>query len=174
MKVRIEQIEWGQWLSRVFRPPCKEPEYDLTIIGHAEAWDIANYANPKYYFRYDSPTFQALFAKSEVTLDDKARRDLYVQMQQLLVEDAPVGVAVHAPAPGRDQEGRDGLWKDLPAGTVLRFLGGRLDAGQVTAGARVRRYVVRRRVAALAATLLLRLRAGLRRRSRAARRSRRS
>src|SRR5207244_6924510 len=75
VRVKIEQIEWGQWLSRVW----KEADYDLTIIGHAEAWDIANYANPKYYFRYDSAAFQDLFKKSEVTLDDKARRDLYVQ-----------------------------------------------------------------------------------------------
>src|SRR5438477_3717335 len=51
VNVKIEQIEWGQWLDRVFCRPasgCKEPDYDLTIIGHAEAWDIGNYANPKY------------------------------------------------------------------------------------------------------------------------------
>src|SRR5438128_7594619 len=68
VKVKIEQIEWSQWLSRVW----KDAEYDLTIIGHAEAWDIANYANPKYYFRYDSAEFQKLFKDSEVTVDDKA------------------------------------------------------------------------------------------------------
>ena len=136
VNVKIEQIEWGQWLSRVFcRPPCTEPDYDLTIIGHAESWDIANYANPKYYFRYDSATFQELFEKSEVTLDDKARRELYAQMQKLLVEDAPVGVALHAPAPGRGQEGADGPLEG-PAGARRRSLGGRLGACQVTAPAR--------------------------------------
>src|SRR6267143_1583435 len=72
VNVKIEQIEWGQWLSRVFR----EADFDLTIIGHAEAWDIKNYANPKYYWRYDSPKFQALFDKSEVTVDEKVRRDV--------------------------------------------------------------------------------------------------
>ena len=119
VNVKIEQIEWGQWLSRVFcRPPCTDPEYDLTIIGHAESWDIANYANPKYYFRYDSPKFQALFAKSEVTLDDKARRDLYAQMQHLLVEDAPsVWLYMH-PRLAVTKKGLTGLWKDLPAGTA--------------------------------------------------------
>lgn len=110
VKVSIEQIEWGQWLSRVY----KEAEYDLTIIGHAEAWDIANYANPKYYFRYDSPKFQALYRKSEVTIDDKARRELYVQMQKLLVEDAPaVWLYVH-PRLAATRKGLQGLWKDLP------------------------------------------------------------
>jgi peptide/nickel transport system substrate-binding protein len=111
VNVRIEQIEWGQWLSRVFR----EADYDLTIIGHAEAWDIKNYANPKYYFRYDSQKFQELFAKSETTVDDKSRRDLYVQMQKLMVEDAPVVWLFMHPRLAVAKKGVQGLWKDLPA-----------------------------------------------------------
>src|SRR5213594_1032463 len=111
VNVKIEQIEWGQWLSRVFR----ESDFDLTIIGHAEAWDIKNYANPKYYFRYDSPKFQELFAKSEVTVDDRARRDVYVQMQKLMVEDAPVVWLFMHPRLAVAKKGVQGLWKDLPA-----------------------------------------------------------
>ena len=110
VRVRIEQIEWGQWLSRVW----KDADYDLTIIGHAEAWDISNYANPKYYYRYDSPRFQELFQKSEVTLDDKARRDLYVQMQRLLVEDAPAVWLFMHPRLAVTRKGVQGIWKDLP------------------------------------------------------------
>src|SRR5256714_712420 len=110
VRVKIEQIEWGQWLSRVW----KEADYDLTIIGHAEAWDIANYANPKYYFRYDSASFQELFKKSEVTLDDKARRDLYVQMQKMLVEDAPAVFLFIHPRLVVAKKGVTGIWKDLP------------------------------------------------------------
>jgi peptide/nickel transport system substrate-binding protein len=111
VNVRIEQIEWGQWLSRVFR----EADYDLSIIGHAEAWDIKNYANPKYYYRYDSPKFQALFARSEVTVDDKARREIYVDMQKLLVEDAPAVWLFMHPRLAVVKKGLQGLWKDLPA-----------------------------------------------------------
>jgi peptide/nickel transport system substrate-binding protein len=111
VNVKIEQIEWGQWLSRVFR----EADYDLTIIGHGEAWDIKNYANPKYYFRYDSPKFQALFARSEVTLDDKARRDLFAQMQKQLAEDGPVVWLFMHPRLAVAKQGVQGLWKDLPA-----------------------------------------------------------
>jgi len=110
VRVRLEQIEWGQWLSRVW----KEAEYDLTIIGHAEAWDIANYANPKYYFRYDNPRFQELFQKSEITLDEHARRDLYVQMQRLLVEDAPAVWLFMHPRLAVTKKGVQGIWKDLP------------------------------------------------------------
>ena len=111
VNVKIEQIEWGQWIARVFR----EADYDLTIIGHAEAWDIKNYANAKYYYRYDSPKFQALFAKSEVTVDDKARREVYVDMQKLLVEDGPVVWLFMHPRLAVVKTGVQGLWKDLPA-----------------------------------------------------------
>jgi peptide/nickel transport system substrate-binding protein len=110
VKVKIEQIEWGQWLSRVW----KEADYDLTIIGHAEAWDIANYANPKYYYRYDSAKFQELFKKSEVTLDDKARREQYVQLQKMQVEDAPVVFLFIHPRLLVAKKGVTGFWKDLP------------------------------------------------------------
>jgi peptide/nickel transport system substrate-binding protein len=110
VKVRIEQIEWGQWLSRVWR----EADYDLTIIGHAEAWDIGNYANPKYYYRYDSPRFQALYRQAESTVDDRARRGLYVQLQKLMVEDAPVVWLFIHPRLAATRKGLGGLWKDLP------------------------------------------------------------
>ena len=111
VNVKLEQIEWGQWIARVFR----EADFDMSIIGHAEAWDIKNYANPKYYFRYDSPKFQALFAKSEVTVDDKARKEIYVEMQKLLVEEAPVVWLFMHPRLAVTKKGLQGLWKDLPA-----------------------------------------------------------
>jgi len=110
VKVKIEQIEWGQWLSRVW----KEADYDLTIIGHAEAWDIANYANAKYYYRYDNPKFQELFKQSEVTLDDKARRQQYAQMQRMLADEAPVVFLFIHPRLVVAKKGVTGFWKDLP------------------------------------------------------------
>jgi len=108
--VKIEQIEWSNWISRVWR----EAEYDLTIIGHAESWDIANYANPKYYYRYDSRKFQELFRKSEVTLEDKTRREQYGSLQKLLVEDAPVVWLYMHPRLVVAKKGVTGIWKDLP------------------------------------------------------------
>ena len=108
--VKIEQIEWSNWIARVWR----EAEYDLTIIGHAESWDIANYANAKYYYRYDSKPFQQLFQKSEVTLDDKGRRELYTQLQKLLVEDAPAVWLYMHPRLVVAKKGLAGIWKDLP------------------------------------------------------------
>jgi len=110
VKIKIEQIEWSQWLSRVW----KDAEYDLTIIGHAEAWDIGNYANPKYYYRYDNADFQKLFKESETTVDDRARRALYAKMQRKLVEDAPVVWLYIHPRLAVTKKGLQGIWKDLP------------------------------------------------------------
>jgi peptide/nickel transport system substrate-binding protein len=118
VRVKIEQVEWSQWLSRVW----KEAEYDLTIIGHAESWDIANYANPKYYFRYDSSEFQKLFKESEVAVDDKARRELYVRMQTKLVEDAPVVWLYVYPRLVVAKKGVQGIWRDQPAGAGVSDL----------------------------------------------------
>lgn len=110
VRVRLEQIEWGQWLARVYR----EADYDMTIIGHAEAWDVHNYANPKYYFRYDSPRFQELYRRSEVTPEGEARRELYVQMQKLLADEAPVVWLYVHPRLVVTKKGVEGVWKDLP------------------------------------------------------------
>ncbi|MFZ1057671.1 MAG: ABC transporter substrate-binding protein [Candidatus Rokuibacteriota bacterium] len=110
IRVKMEQIEWGQWLSQVWR----EANYDMSIIGHAEPWDINNFANPKYYFRWDSAEFQKLFKESEVTLDDKKRRDLYVKMQKMLAEEAPAVWLYMHPRLVAAKKGVQGIWKDLP------------------------------------------------------------
>jgi peptide/nickel transport system substrate-binding protein len=110
VKVKIEQIEWGQWLAQVWR----EANYDMSIIGHAEPWDINNYANPKYYYRWDSPEFQKTFKESEVTLDDKKRRELYGKMQKMLADEAPAVWLYMHPRLAVTKKGLSGIWKDLP------------------------------------------------------------
>jgi peptide/nickel transport system substrate-binding protein len=110
IRAKIEQIEWGQWLSQVW----KEANYDMSIIGHAEAWDIGNFANPKYYFRWDNADFQKLFKESEVTVDDKKRRELYVKMQYMLADEAPAVWLYMYPRLVVTKKGVTGIWKDLP------------------------------------------------------------
>jgi peptide/nickel transport system substrate-binding protein len=110
IRAKIEQIEWGQWLSQVW----KDANYDMSIIGHAEAWDIGNFANPKYYFRWDNAEFQKLFKDSEVTVDDKKRRELYVKMQYMLADEAPAVWLFMHPRLVVTKKGVTGIWKDLP------------------------------------------------------------
>ncbi|HZP37404.1 MAG TPA: ABC transporter substrate-binding protein [Methylomirabilota bacterium] len=116
IRATIQQIEWGQWLSQVFcLAPCQNPDYDMSIIGHAEAWDIGNFANPKYYFRWDNPEFQKLYAESQVTMDEKARRALFVKMQEMLADEAPAVWLFMHPRLVVTKKGVTGLWKDQPA-----------------------------------------------------------
>src|SRR5438309_1198849 len=63
---------------------------------------------------YYSAEFQNLFNASEVTLDDKARRELYVKMQRKLVEDAPAVWLYMHPRLVVAKKGIQGIWKDLP------------------------------------------------------------
>jgi peptide/nickel transport system substrate-binding protein len=108
--VKLEQIEWGQWIDRVY----KNADYEMTIIGHAEAWDAGNYADPKYYYRYESPRFQAVFRESETTLDEKKRRELYAQLQKIMVDEAPVVWLYAYPRLVAAKKGVTGIWKDSP------------------------------------------------------------
>ena len=110
IRAKLEQIEWGQWLDRVY----KNADYDMTIIGHAEAWDAGNYANPKYYFRYDSARFQDVYRQSESSLDDRKRRELYAELQRIMVEEAPVVWLYVYPRLVAAKKGVQGIWKDLP------------------------------------------------------------
>jgi peptide/nickel transport system substrate-binding protein len=87
IKLKIELTEWGQWIDRVF----KNADYDLTVIGHAEPFDISIYANPTYYFRYDSPKFQEMLKKAEMEADPKIRKELYIACQKIITEDAVNG-----------------------------------------------------------------------------------
>jgi peptide/nickel transport system substrate-binding protein len=110
VRVKLEQIEWGQWLDRVY----KNADYDMTIIGHAEGWDAANYANPKYYYRYDSPAFQEAYRQAEGTLDEAKRRELYVRLQRIMADEAPVAWLYVYPRLVAAKKGVQGIWKDLP------------------------------------------------------------
>ena len=92
----------------------RDANYDMSIIGHGEPWDINNYANPKYYFRWDNAEFQKLFKESEATLEDKKRRDLYVRMQKMLAEEAPAAWLYMHPRLVAAKKGVQGIWKDLP------------------------------------------------------------
>ena len=110
VRARIELIEWAQWLDRVYT----RADYDLTIIGHAEAWDIVNYAKPSYYLRYDSPRFQKVYREAETTTDEGRRRELYVELQRILVDEAPAIFLFNHPRLAAAKKGIHGLWRDLP------------------------------------------------------------
>ena len=59
--------------------------------------DINIYANPNYYFRYDSAEARALLEEARRTGSEEARREVYRRLQEHIARDA-VNVWVYAPA----------------------------------------------------------------------------
>jgi peptide/nickel transport system substrate-binding protein len=79
---KIENVEWAQWLSGPFKG-----NFDLTIISHVEPLDIDRYADPAYYWGYDSKAFQDLFKAYNQTTDTKGRLKLLGDMQKRVFDD---------------------------------------------------------------------------------------
>jgi peptide/nickel transport system substrate-binding protein len=111
INLKIELIEWGQWIDRVYR----NADYDLTVIGHVEAFDIGIYANPDYYFRYDNPKFQEIVKRARGTVDPGEQSRLYAIAQYILADDAVNGFLFEAPSLPAMRKEVMGWWKDYPA-----------------------------------------------------------
>ena len=63
--VDLEVVEFPTWIDQVF----VNHDYDLTVVLHVEARDIGDYADPEYYWQYDSPGVQDLLAQAKTTAD---------------------------------------------------------------------------------------------------------
>ena len=107
---KIENVEWAQWLAGPFKG-----NFDLTIINHVEPLDYATaYADPKYYFGYDSAVYRGLVASYASTTDPSQRTRLWREIQRQLATDCvnayvwnPAQVAVF-------RKGLTGLWNSSP------------------------------------------------------------
>ena len=109
INAKIENVEWAQWLAGPFKG-----NFDLTIINHVEPLDYMQYANPAYYWGYDSPAFNALVKKRAEASRGKAQVLLYGDIQRQIANDAvnafifnPTQVAVF-------RRGLKGLWASSP------------------------------------------------------------
>jgi peptide/nickel transport system substrate-binding protein len=80
----IDVLEFpARWLDVVF----KKADYDMSLISHVEARDIATFADPTYYWRYDNPRVRELLAAAE-TGDKRAEIDNMKQLARTIAEDA--------------------------------------------------------------------------------------
>ena len=110
IKLVIEVIPMGQWVDRVF----KNADYDLTVMGHAEPFDIEIYSRPNYYFRYGNPKFLELIKKAEGEMNEQARKKIYEQAQRMLADDfVNVYLFINPALPGMKKEVMN-WWKDYP------------------------------------------------------------
>ncbi len=110
IRVRIENVEWAQWLDQVYG----QGDYDLTIVSHTEPRDIDIYAKEGYYFGYRNPAFDALMAELDRAPDEAARRRVLQAAQRMLSEDAVNGFLFQLPKVGVWNARLKGQWTNAP------------------------------------------------------------
>jgi len=110
INAKIQNVEWAQWLSGVY----KDHNYDLTIISHVEPLDIGIYANPNYYYQYDSPAFQAIDKKITTAPNLEAYKAALVEAQKQLAADAVNAYLFQLPNVTVANADLRGLWKNAP------------------------------------------------------------
>jgi peptide/nickel transport system substrate-binding protein len=93
IRVRIENLEWAQWLDQVYT----RHDFDISIVGHVEPLDYDIYARDDYYFGYANAEYKALIAALDDTTDARARTDLLHQVQRKLADDAVNGFLFQYP-----------------------------------------------------------------------------
>ncbi len=108
--VRIENIEWAQWLDQVYG----KGDYDLTIVSHTEPRDIDIYAKDRYYFHYRNPAFNALMQDLQRAASDDERTRILQEAQRILANDAVNGFLFQLPKIGVWNAALKGQWADSP------------------------------------------------------------
>ncbi len=110
IRVRIENVEWAQWLEQVF----KNRDFDLTVVSHTEPMDYDIYARPGYYFGYHSATYDARLAELSRTRDEAARMRLLGDLQRQLADDCVNVFLFELPKLGVWRRDLHGLWRESP------------------------------------------------------------
>jgi peptide/nickel transport system substrate-binding protein len=110
INAKIQEVEWAQWLSGVY----KDKNYDLTIISHVEPLDIGIYANPTYYYQYDSPAFRDIYAKVTTASDMASYKAALTDAGKKLAEDSVNAFLFQLPNVTVASASVQGLWKNAP------------------------------------------------------------
>ncbi len=82
IKVTIRPVSFPEWISRVFL----QADYDLTIIAHVEPNDMAIYANPNYYFRFDNAQYRNLLTEAREAETKLARNAAMRRAARILAD----------------------------------------------------------------------------------------
>ncbi|MDR3508054.1 MAG: ABC transporter substrate-binding protein [Caulobacteraceae bacterium] len=114
VRVKIEPVEWAQWLAQVYG----RHDFDMTIVAHVEPMDYDIYARDDYYFGYANPRYKALLAQLDDTLDAGQRATILGQMQRTLAADAANLFLFEYPAIGVWDARVKDLWAPTPVGVT--------------------------------------------------------
>jgi peptide/nickel transport system substrate-binding protein len=110
IEAEISNVEWAQWIEDVFT----NKNFDLTIVSHTEPMDIGIYANPDYYFQYDSPELQGIIADLTAATDEAERTTLMQAAQRRIADDHVNAYLFQLPQLTVAKAGVQGLWPNAP------------------------------------------------------------
>lgn len=82
--LEVKSVDFSTWLNDVYI----NQDYDLSFVLHTEARDFENWANPDYYFTYDNPEVQDLYAQSLAATDEAEAAELLAEAARIVSEDA--------------------------------------------------------------------------------------
>lgn len=110
LQVKLENVEWAQWLSGVYANKA----YELTLISHVEPHDFGNLARAGYYWGYQSAEFNALYERMQAAADPAQRLQLFGEAQRLVARDAVAAFLYQPQWITVARAGLRGLWQDTP------------------------------------------------------------
>ncbi|HRP28806.1 MAG TPA: ABC transporter substrate-binding protein, partial [Burkholderiaceae bacterium] len=110
INVKIENVEWAQWLDAVY----KNGNYDLTIVSHVEPFDLGNFAKPGYYWGYENPAFNKLYDQIQNAPTTAERARLLGEAQKMIANDAVAAFLYQPQFITVANKRIKGLWTAMP------------------------------------------------------------
>ena len=84
IEVSVEELDFSTWLSQVYT----QHDYDMTVVAHVEPWDLPQFANPNYYWKYNNPQFAELINKADAAPTNTEQETILKEAAKLLADDA--------------------------------------------------------------------------------------
>ena len=92
----VNSVDFSTWLEDVYtnKSPEETPTtyvndgWQLSYVLHTEARDFENWANPTYYFAYNNPEVQELYAQSVAAVDEAEASRLLAEAARIVSEEA--------------------------------------------------------------------------------------
>lgn len=82
--LKVNRVEFATWLDKVYT----KADYDLSLVAHVEPLTLLKYADPAYYWRYDSGDVRTWVKDAVGAKTDAERNDLLKKAARRVSEDA--------------------------------------------------------------------------------------
>ncbi len=110
IQANIQNVEWAEWIRGVYI----NKNYDLSIVCHAEPLDLGIYANPNYYFQYDSQAYRDIYAKVTTAPNAETYNAAVGEAQKKIAEDSVNAFLFQLPNATVADAKLKGLWTNAP------------------------------------------------------------